>query len=225
VRRIHVLLTAQSVLLVLASVNRLWSATDAEVLPHGALRVVELLNLLVLPPAGVLVFYVLLEDLLAGADARTRRRARAAFLAATYLFALSYGIHEPANYLHDRFCAGERGELCEIVAYQDDELSHLLFFAGFAAIDAVLLLVQAAAAGPRLGRRDLALVLGNAALVAAAIVANLAFEEIGLDLIFVALVAGLALALLRRHGALPLIVYFAAAYAAGLVVTAAVKAF
>ncbi len=223
-RRVHVLLAAESLLLVLASINRLWSATDIRVLPHGSLRLVELLNLLVFPPASVLVFYLLLEHLLAEAPAPTRRRLRLWFLAATYLFALGYGMHEPANYLHDRFCSSERGALCEIVAYQDDELSHFLFFAGFAAIDVVLLAAQAAVdEGLRPRGRDLALILANAALVAAAIVANLGFEDIGLDLVVVALVAAIALGLLRSRGPRPVIVYFAAAYAAGLVVTTAVK--
>jgi hypothetical protein len=171
----------------------------------------------VFPPASVLLFYVLLEEL------RPRRAHRIAFVAAMYVFALSYGMHEPANYLHERFCDPERGALCEIVAYHDDELSHLLFFAGFAGIDVVLLLAQAAAGGLVLAGRDLWLVLANAVLVAGAIVANLAFEEIGWDLVFVAFVAGLAVALLRRAGPLPLIVYFASSYVAGLLITALVK--
>jgi hypothetical protein len=216
-RRIHVLLTAQSGLLVLASINRLWSGTDVEVLPHEALRIVELVNLFVLPPASVLLFFVLLEDL------RPTRAMRLWFLAAVYLFALSYGVHEPANYLHDRFCDPGSGALCDIVVYQDDELSHFIFFAGFAGIDAVLLFAQAAAGGAVAAGRDLALIGANALLVCAAIVANLAFEEIGLDLAFVAAVALLALALLRRHGPLPLIVYFASSYTAGLAITAVVK--
>ena len=39
-RRLHALLAVQSLLLVLASVNRLWSATDVAVLPDDALRLV-----------------------------------------------------------------------------------------------------------------------------------------------------------------------------------------
>lgn len=65
--RLHVLLGVQSLLLVLALVNRLWSATDVYVLPHEALRLVDLLNLLVFPPASVLASYLLLEHLLPGA--------------------------------------------------------------------------------------------------------------------------------------------------------------
>jgi hypothetical protein len=54
-RRLQLLLGAQSLLLILASVNRIWSATDAEVLPHGSLRAVDVVNLLVLAPVSALV--------------------------------------------------------------------------------------------------------------------------------------------------------------------------
>lgn len=57
--------------------------------------------------------------------------------------------------------------------------------------------------------------------MAAAIVANLSFKEIGLDLLVVAAVALLAIALWARVGPRPLILYFASSYTAGLVVTAA----
>lgn len=212
-KRLHLLLGAQSLILVAASVNRLWGATDVAILPHGALRLVDVLNLLVIAPAGLLVFHLLLDHL------SDDRRLRLAFLAAAYLFAASYGMHEAADYLHARFCDPGPGELCAIVAYQDDELSHLLFFAGFAGVAAVLLVAQATTATPTTGK-DRALILANASLVAAAIVANLSFEEIGLDLIVVAAVAALAIALWLRHGPRPLILYFASAYTAGLVITA-----
>jgi hypothetical protein len=221
--RLHALLAVQSGLLVLGSVNRLWSATDVELLPHDALRLVDVLNLLVIAPASVLAFLALLEHVLTGADARRRRALRLAYVAAVYLFAASYGMHEAADYLNARFCGDREVDraLCAIVEYHDDELSHLLFFAGFAGIAATLLLAEAAAPSrvAEMERRDYALVGANAALVAAAIVANLGFEEIGLDLLVVAGVAALALALWRRGGPRPLTVYFGSAYAVGLVLT------
>jgi hypothetical protein len=224
-RRLHLLLTAQSALLVLASINRLSSATDARLLPHGSLRVVDVVNLLVLVPATVIVFYVLLEHVAEGASARTRRLLRIGFVVSLYLYAASYGMHEPADFLHSHFCHGdENGSLCQVVGYQDDGFSHGLFFVGFAGIDAVLMLAQSAAGGARFAGRDRWLVLANASVVAAAIVANLGFEQIGLDLFVVAAVAALALVLLRRRGALPLIAYFAWAYTAGLALTLVVRA-
>lgn len=225
-RRLHVLLGVQSLLLILATVNRLWSATDVEVL-QGSLRVVDVVNLLVLAPATALVLYLLLEHVLGEVPGRARRALRVAFVAALYLFALSYGMHEPADFIHARFCGGrEVSALCRAVAYHDDGLSHGLFFAGLAGIDAVLLLAQAATTtmGVVVRARDLALVLANASVVAAAIVANLGFEAIGLDLVMVAGVAGLSLFLLRRSGGRALIAYFAWAYLAGLAGTVAAQA-
>jgi hypothetical protein len=226
-RRLLLLLGAQSLLLVLTSVNRLSDLATAPLLPNEALRGVELVNLLVLPPVSALGWYLVLEHVIArGVDRRLRRRLRLAFAVALYLFALSYGMHEPANYLSERFCQGAGGDgLCAAIAYQDDELSHLFFFAGFAGIQAVLLIAQTAVAGATTARggRERVLLLGNAGLLAAAIVANLAFEEIGLDLAVIALLAGAASWLLRRHGPAPLLLYFAAANVAGLVVTAALK--
>jgi len=223
--RIHLLLTAQSLVLVLASVNRLWSATDVEILPGEALRIVDVVNLLVLAPASALLFLLLLEHVLAGAAGRSHAVLRVAFAGALYLFAASYGMHEPTDYLNQRFCAGDSDPaLCAIVAYQDDELSHGLYFAGLIGISTVLLLAQSASAiGSVLTARHLRAVLANASLVAAAIVANLGFEEIGLDLVVVAAVAVTAIVLLRRHGPRALTVYFAAAYGAGLLLTIAAK--
>ncbi|HEX5617537.1 MAG TPA: hypothetical protein VFX51_03915 [Solirubrobacteraceae bacterium] len=66
--------------------------------------------------------------------------------------------------------------------------------------------------------------LANAALVAAGIVANLAFEQIGLDLLVVAAVALAALVLWLQRGPRPLILYYASSYTAGLIVTAAIVA-
>jgi hypothetical protein len=54
-------------------------------------------------------------------------------------------------------------------------------------------------------------------------VANLAFEAIGLDLVVLALVAALAIYLLRRHGPRALILYFAWAYGTALAATVAVR--
>lgn len=107
----------------------------------------DLVNLLVVVPASALAFYVLLEHLLPDVSCSARRALRVAFVAALKLFAISYGMHEPADHLHARFCAGsDDGPLCDVVAYQDDQLSHALYFAGLLEIDTVLLVAQAKAA-------------------------------------------------------------------------------
>jgi hypothetical protein len=72
--------------------------------------------------------------------------------------------------------------------------------------------------------KDRAFLLANAALVAAAIVANLGFEKIGLDLFVVAAVAILAVVLWLRRGPRPLILCYASAYTVGLLIAGAVIA-
>ena len=59
--------------------------------------------------------------------------------------------------------------------------------------------------------------------IALGIFANLAFEEIGLDLYVVALLAVIALPLLWRRGWQPLVIYYSTAYTLGLVATAIYK--
>jgi hypothetical protein len=85
----------------------------------------------------------------------------------------------------------------------------------------VLLAAHAAGADVRPSGRDRTLILANAALVAAAIVASLGFEEIGLDLIVIVLLAALSEVLLRATAADPVL---RRAYVAGLRVTLAVRA-
>ena len=54
--------------------------------------------------------------------------------------------------------------------------------------------------------------------------ATLAFEEIGLDLYVIVLLALLSVALLRRYGQQPLLIYYNVAYWVGLGLTLVVKA-
>ena len=216
--RVHLLLGVQSLVVVAVSVNRLGSATGGYVAGNQFLRWVDLNNL-ILSFVSVLAFHLLQRHLLAEGS-RWAGALTTGFLAGAYLLGVSYGIHEVTNYLHVRACPTSGPPLCPILAFNDDEFSHWLFFAGFTIVSAVLMLTQAAVPAPRMSRGDLALILGNAVFIGAGIFANLGFEEIGLDLWVVAAVAVLAVVLLRRFGPRPVLVYYAAAYLLGLGATA-----
>jgi hypothetical protein len=227
---VHAWLTLQSAILVLASVNRLSDLTLGYVAANEFLRWVDLLNLLALPLASTLVLWLLWRELQRNtsvAGASTRVALELAFVAGIYLLAASYGTHEVTNYLNTRFCleggAGVEaagGAICRIIAFNDDEFSHWVFFAGFSIVNASLMLQQwAHRFGARTGARDLALLTLNGGFIALALFANLAFEEIGLDLWVVVGLAALALGLLIRVGRQPLFVYYSVAYGAGLAAT------
>ena len=101
-----------------------------------------------------------------------------------------------------------------------DLLKHWVFFAGFVLTNAALMLLQARLPHPaRPGAADLALLVVNGLFIGAGVFANLALEVIGLDLYVVALLAGVALYLVWRHGRQPLLVYYAVAFGGGLVST------
>ena len=228
---LHWLLAGQSLLVILLSVNRLSSLTQGYALPHEGLRWVDLNNMLVWPLASTALSYGVLRWI-------ERGRASAwwhglLLLVSVYLLAAGYGNHEVTNYLHQRFCpdAGPTldATLCEIVIYNDDDFSHLVFFAGFIGVNLALLLAQAA--HPRegaIGAKDWMLLSANALFVAVAVFANLAFEATGLDLPVVILVALLAAWLLwrayRAGRSVPVVAYTLLAYAPSAAAVAVAKA-
>ena len=225
-RRIHVLLAVQSLVVILVSINRLTSLTIGYVLPNEFLRWVDFNNMLVLPLISTVASYLLKKHLeRTGTTSHWVMPLNIAFIVGIYLLAASYGDHEVTNYLHVRFCADDvSSDLCRIVIFNDDEFSHWVFFIGFVIINAALLLFQVIFPTPdMLTRRDKILLVVNGVFIALGIFANLAFEEIGLDLYVVALLAALAIYLWRRYGSQPLIIYYLTAYGIGLVATAAYK--
>lgn len=226
--RIHGLLTIQTLLILLLSINRLSSLTAGYVAPNEFLRWVDFHNLLTLPLLGLVTFYYLKETL---ADDPVQRSGRAyqliglLFVIGIYLYGAGYGAHEVTNYLHSRFCLESTpSDLCRIIIFNDDEFSHWVWFAGFVFINLTILLTQAIFQyRGAWRRRDLLLLMGNGLFVAVGIFANLAFEEIGLDLYIVALLAVLAVGLWWRVGRQPLLLYYAVAYWCGLVATGLYK--
>jgi hypothetical protein len=227
--RVHLLLTVQTTVVLLLTVNRLSSLTLGYVAGNEFLRWVDFHNLLTLPLISLTAFYLLkrhLEQAAAPAASTAVAWLGYAFLMGTYLYGAGYGAHEVTNYLHVRFCAAPdaaNDTLCRIVIFNDDEFSHWVWFGGFVLINAALLLLQAVAPLGRPRGADVALLIGNGLFIALGIFANLGFEEIGLDLYIVAALAALAFALLWRKGRRPLFIYYATAYGVGLLATAVVK--
>jgi hypothetical protein len=230
-RTVHWLLTVQSVVVLLVAVNRRSDLTTGYVSGNEFLRWVDLINMLVLPVASLVASLLLkrwLEARVPAAEGWRGRRGVLAldlvFMLGVYVLAASYGTHEVTNYLNIRFCEGDAGRLCEIVAFNDDSFSHWLFFAGFVVINAVLLALQALTVGVRAASRlDIALIAANALFIATGIFANLAFEETGFDLPVVGLLFAIAAVAWWRSGARPLFVYYTVAYGVGLLATGAYK--
>lgn len=221
-KRIHLLLAVQSVVAILVSINRLGSWTLGYVLPNEFLRWVDFNNMLVLPLISLTALYLLKKAIEYNGPVRESRAHLAwnlVFIVGLYLTAASYGDHEVTNYLHVRFCMDDpTSDLCRIVIFNDDEFSHWVFFTGFVMVNAAILFLQGLfphREKPSGG--DAGLLLLNSLFLGAGVFANLGFEEIGLDLYVVALLALVSTFLLWRRGRQPMFVYYTSAYWLGLV--------
>lgn len=215
-KRIHALLGIQSLLGIVVSLNRLGSWTLRYVLPNEFLRWVDLNNILI-ALASLVALYLLKKTIEYDAPQREGRAHTAwnlVFIVGVYFTAVSYGDHEVTNYLHQRFCATDStSDLCRIVIFNDDEFSHWLFFAGFVMGNVSILFLQNLF--PHRGNvssADIALLAINALFLGAAVLANLGFEEIGLDLYVVAALAMVSVYLLWRRGRQPMFLYYTIAY-------------
>lgn len=220
-KKIHLLLGIQSLLAIFVSINRLTDWFTGYVLPNEFLRWVDLNNILV-ALFSLVTGYLLKKTIEYNSPAREGRAHTAwnlVFIVGVFVTAVSYGFHELANYLHFRFCLEDTtSDLCRIVIFNDDEFSHWLFFAGFVMVNAAILFLQNIF--PQHGEvrgGDVALLLVNSLFLGLGVMANLGFEEVGLDLYIVALLAIIATVLLWRRGKQPMFIYYTSAYWLGLV--------
>lgn len=220
-RRIHILLSIQSLLAILVSINRLGSWTLGYVSPNEFLRWVDLNNIFI-SFVSLIAAYLLKKSIEYNSPAREGAAHTVwnlVFFAGVYLSALSYGFHEMTNYLHVRFCEPDPGsDLCRIIVFNDDQFSHWLFFAGFIMANVAILFLQVLfphQGNMRVG--DIALLLSNSLFLGLGVMANLGFEEIGLDLYVVGLLALVSLYLLWKRGRQPMFIYYTSVYCLGLV--------
>jgi hypothetical protein len=221
-KHFHTLLGVQSLVAILVSVNRLGTWTLGYVLPNEFLRWVDFNNMLILPLISVVASYLLKKTIEYNSPQRESKPHlgwNLVFIVGLYLLAASYGDHEVTNYLHQRFCAADTtSDVCRIVIFNDDEFSHWIFFTGFVMVNAAILFLQNIfPLRERLTNTDFALLVLNALFLGAGVFANLGFEEIGLDLYVVALLAFISVYLLWRRGRQPMFIYYTIAYWLGLV--------
>ncbi|MFE7403521.1 hypothetical protein [Streptomyces sp. NPDC057557] len=224
--RLHLLLTLNSLVVVLVSVNRKSGSTLAFVADNGFLRWVEIDNML-LGLCTVLLYYLVAAHLVT--DSRHRRHGATValgtlFTTGAYVYALGLGDHEITNYLHGRFCSESLPAICRVVAYNDDVFSDVVFLTGFTLLNTTVMLTQFLFPTDRAPRRwDNVLITVNALFIGAGITANLAFENAGFDPFVIGVTAVFALVLLKISPRQPMLRYYGIAYTVGLLATALIK--
>lgn len=228
--RIHLILTGLSATIILLSLNRLTTATLGYLQPFEFLRWLDFNAMLPIPLFSIIFYYLLKREITLDGSPflKTGRYVFYLVLLITgiYLFGAGSGDHEVTNYLHARFCDKQvlDESLCNIVIYNDDSFSHYVYYAGFVLMNIALMLIEYKI--PRKNpakRKDLWLIVPNALFIALGIFANLAIEEIGIDLWVFSAVMLLSVYLLFKRkwkiGSLPVTFYFALSYTIGVVGT------
>ena len=177
--------------------------------------------MLQIPLFSVLLYYLLLKNVVGGSKFELSRLYPYLFLifiTGVYLFGASSGTHEVTNYLNLRFCEAGKidSKICNIISYNDDEFSHIVYYLGFILLNVALMITSFNVPREKaINKKDLLLVSINAVFIGLGIFANLAFEEIGLDLYFFGSMMLLSLYLLLRkkiYLRLPVLVYLATSY-------------
>jgi len=231
-KRVHLLLTGLSITILLLSFNRLTSFTLSYLQPYDFLRWLDFNAMIPIPLLSIIIYYLLLREVTYESKFKKTKLYIFLFLlfiTGVYLFGVSSGNHEVTNYLNTRFC--ERGTidspLCNIIAYNDDEFSHIVYYLGFVFMNMVLLLMEYNMPRKKgMIRKDYIFVSANALFIGLGIFANLAFEEIGIDLYVFGFLMALSLYLLYSKKIVSkflLTYYFAVSYTVGVVGTGVYK--
>lgn len=227
-KRVHLILTGLTLSIILLSVNRLTMATQAYMQPFEFLRFMDFFAMIPIPLISVLLYVLLKEQI----TKSTHIGYTLILITGIYLFAAGSGDHEVTNYLNMRFCDSGKTTtpICRIISYNDDEFSHYVYYAGFILLNIGLMLYEYTY--PRLKRitgKDIAGIAANSFLIGLGIFANLAFEDIGIDLYIFGAVMILSLYLLYKGKQpathLPVTMYFAIAYTLGVTATLLVASF
>lgn len=231
-KKIHFLLTGLSIVILLLSLNRLTSFTLSYLQPYDFLRWLDFNAMIPIPLLSIILYYLLLREVIYESSFKKTKLYIFLFLlfiTGVYLFGASSGNHEVTNYLNTRFCKSGAVDspLCNIIAYNDDEFSHIIYYLGFVFMNVVLLLMEYnMPRKARMVKRDYIFVSANALFIGLGIFANLAFEEIGIDLYVFGFLMALSLYLLYSKkivSKLPLTYYFAVSYTVGVVGTGIYK--
>lgn len=231
-KRAHLLLTGLSVTILLLSLNRLTPFTLSYLQPYDFLRWLDFNAMIPIPLLSMVLYYLLLREVTNESSFKKTKLYSFLFLlfiTGVYLFGVSSGNHEVTNYLNTRFCGRGIADspLCNIISYNDDEFSHYIYYLGFVFMNVVLLLVEYNI--PRkigMVKKDYIFISANALFIGLGIFANLAFEEIGIDLYAFGFLMVLSLYLLYSKKIVsksPLTYYFAVSYTIGVVGTGIYK--
>jgi hypothetical protein len=222
-----------SLLVVLVSIERFSATTRVILQPHSFLSLHQLVQTCVLILAGTVTtfwtFFVV-TGRLRGLTPRATIWLGIAFVTGTYLYGAGEGLHEVSSYVLNSQCSNPDhpvGNLCGGLFVNDFYTGNILFFVGGFVTTAVLLVAERLHPNPTFGRRDTVLLIVNAVIFAATVVAYAGFDTVVVGLVFslVTLAFALVMWLPKRRESLrfPVTLYTVITYVLGSLVAVVVR--
>jgi len=202
--------------ILLLTINRKTNLTQGLLQPYEYLRWQDFHAMITLPFIITLI-YTLLFIAVTSRQPRLHKHFGSyiiIFVTGILLYGISSGNHEVTNYLHHRFCVGETSSICQIIQYNDDSFSHLIFYLSSIIMTLALLFFEIAQPESKpISNKSLAIIIINAGLIGTGLFLNLALENLGIDLYSFGILSAISLSLLylksEEFRSYPIITYCA----------------
>jgi hypothetical protein len=233
-KRLHILFSLNSLVVVLVSIERFSFTTRVLLQPYQFLRLHEAVQIVVLILATAIIPFFLLKEVTGNFSLLARGKKRsmflgAVFIAGIYFYSSGNALHELASFLFNQYCEIDKvsGQLCGSLFFNDYYTGNVLYFLGAFLFTLVLILLEISQPRILITTRDMWLLVPNCLIYALAIVAYAGFDRVLVGLVYSLITALVAVGILFRYRKemryLPVTVYTVLTYAIGTLIACLVR--
>lgn len=233
-RRLHLLFSLNSLVVVLVSIERFSFTTHVLLQPYQFLRLHEVIQIAVLILATFIIPCFLFKEVTSDFSTLTKGKKSNLFLGVVFIIGLYFyasgnAFHELASFLFNQYCDVNRvsGQLCGSLFFNDYYTGNVLYFIGAFLFTLALLLLEIAQPHIVMTKRDMWLLVPNCLIYALAIVAYAGFDRVLVGLVYSLLTTLVVVGILFMHRKevlrLPLTDYTALTYVVGTLVACLIR--
>lgn len=230
--KLNWLFTLTSISVLLVTIERFSPTTKILLQPYNFLRFHELLQMTTLILLTVVIPALILKEITDNFETLKSKNGATlfvAFIVGVYFYATGNGLHEVASFTFNNFCNVKNfvGDLCGGLFFNDYYTGNILYFIGAFFMNLSLLLLERQKQTQTFSNRDLTILLVNGLIYSLAIFAYSGFDRVLVGLVYSAIVAVIADALLLtsklKYKNQPVAVYTAVTYTLGTVAALLVR--
>jgi len=233
-KRLHILFSLNSLVVVLVSIERFSFTTHILLQPYQFLRLHEALQIVVLILATVIIPFFLFQEVTSDFSLLTKNKRRgmllgSVFITGIYFYASGNAFHELASFLFNQYCdvTNVSGQLCGSLFFNDYYTGNVLYFIGAFLFTLALILLEIVQPHVLMTKRDMWLLVPNGLIYALAIVAYAGFDRVLVGLVYslvTTLVVVVIILIYRKElRSLPITSYTALTYIVGTLVACLVR--